>query len=76
MDTSHVGFRLNTPPSGFNPRRDLAPGLFEFLQPLHKHFTPGQQELVAKRQRRLRHRWLATSRAILLLPSRQRRSGA
>jgi len=54
MDTSHVGFRLNTPPSGFNPRRDLAPGLFEFLQPLHKRFTPGQHELVAKRQRALK----------------------
>jgi len=54
MDTSHVGFRLNTPPSGFNPRRDLAPGLFEFLQPLHKRFSPGQHELVAKRQRALK----------------------
>src|ERR1019366_9075984 len=50
---SHGGFRLNTPPAGFNPRKDLLPGLFEFLEPLHKRFTPRQQELVAKRERAL-----------------------
>ncbi len=46
-----VGFQLNTAPSGFDPKGDLAPGLFEFLQTLHHQFTPRQQELVAKRKR-------------------------
>ena len=44
-----VGFRLNTPPEGFNPGRALTPGLLEFLEPLHQHFTPRQQQLAAKR---------------------------
>jgi hypothetical protein len=38
-----VGFHLNTAPSGFDPKGDLAPGLFEFLQTLHRQFTPRQQ---------------------------------
>src|SRR3954470_16398125 len=46
-----VGFQLNTAPADFNPKRDLAPGLFEFLQTLHHEFTPRQQELAAKRKR-------------------------
>ena len=46
-----VGFQLNSAPSGFDPKRDLAPGLFEFLQVLHRQFTPRQQELAAKRKK-------------------------
>ncbi|ABF43707.1 Malate synthase [Candidatus Koribacter versatilis Ellin345] len=46
-----VGFQLNTAPAGFNPKRDLAPGLYEFLETLHHEFTPRQQKLVAKRKR-------------------------
>ena len=46
-----VGFQLNTAPANFDARRELAPGLFEFLQTLHRAFTPRQQELAARRQR-------------------------
>jgi malate synthase len=52
-NTSNVGFRVNTTPTGFNPRNDLAPGLFEFLEPLHQRFTPLQQQLIAKRKQTL-----------------------
>ena len=48
---SAVGFRLNSAPEDFDARRDLAPGLYEFLADLHPEFTPRQQELVAKRKR-------------------------
>jgi malate synthase len=53
QESSKGGFRLNTPPSGFDPRKDLVAGLLEFLEPLHKRFTPLQQELVAKRKQAL-----------------------
>src|SRR5512142_267483 len=45
-----VGFQLNSAPASFDARRDLAPGLYEFLEELHRKFTPWQQELVAKRK--------------------------
>ena len=48
--TGSAGFRLNTSPAGFDARKDLEPGLFEFLEPLHKQFTPRQQALVARRK--------------------------
>jgi malate synthase len=48
---SSIGFHLNTAPSGFE--RDLPDGFLEFLAPLHKRFTPRQQELIAKRKRQL-----------------------
>ena len=44
---SESGFRLNVPSAGFDHQRDLVPGLLEFLEPLHKRFTPRQQELRA-----------------------------
>ncbi len=46
-----VGFQLNSAPAGFDPKRDLAPGLYEFLQALHHEFTPRQQQLAEKRKR-------------------------
>jgi len=46
-----VGFHLNTAPPGFDAKRDLAPGLYEFLHTLHQQFTPRQQELAAKRKK-------------------------
>ena len=48
--SSAVGFQLNSAPANFDPKRDLAPGLFEFLQTLHAEFTPRQQDLAAKRK--------------------------
>jgi malate synthase len=48
-----VGFHLNQPPSGFSPRRDLPPGFLEFLTPLHRHFSPWQESLIAERRRTL-----------------------
>ena len=46
-----AGFHLNRPPVGFAPERDLPPGFLEFLAPLHRRFTPRQEELVAVRER-------------------------
>lgn len=45
-----VGFHLNTAPQGFDARRDLPKGFWEFLAPLHERFTPWQQQLIAKRR--------------------------
>ncbi|MGC1449863.1 MAG: hypothetical protein WA830_07495 [Candidatus Sulfotelmatobacter sp.] len=36
-------------PSGFDPAGDLPAGFMEFFLPLHRRFTPRQQELVLKR---------------------------
>ncbi len=43
-----VGFRVNTAPAGA-AERDLQAGFLEFLEPLHRRFTPGQQFLIEKR---------------------------
>src|SRR3954467_15389428 len=51
IPSSSVGFHLNTAPSGFE--RYLPDGFLEFLAPLHKRFTPRQQELIGKRKRQL-----------------------
>ncbi|MGH9914264.1 MAG: hypothetical protein ACRD63_03130, partial [Pyrinomonadaceae bacterium] len=45
--------RINSAPAGFNPEVDLPRGFFEFLLPLHKEFTPRQQELASKRAQAL-----------------------
>src|SRR5436305_5056785 len=47
------GFTLNTPPADFNPHDSLPLGFAEFLAPLHRHFTPRQQQLIAKRRQAL-----------------------
>jgi malate synthase len=41
--------RINSAPSGFDPRRQLPGGFFDFLLPLHREFTPRQQALIARR---------------------------
>ncbi|HWX56644.1 MAG TPA: hypothetical protein VN176_18830 [Verrucomicrobiae bacterium] len=45
------GFEINTPPAGFHPAENLPKGFLEFFLPLHRQFTPLQQELVSRRQR-------------------------
>jgi malate synthase len=40
---------MNVAPADLNPHKDLPSGFFDFLLPLHRHFTPWQQKLVAKR---------------------------
>lgn len=41
--------RINHAPIGFNPETDLPKGFYEFLLPLHREFTPRQQQLAQKR---------------------------
>jgi malate synthase len=43
------GFEINTPPAGLRPEQDLPAGFLEFFLPLHRQFTPLQQELVRRR---------------------------
>ena len=45
--------RINTTPPDFRGERDLPPGFLEFFTPLHKEFTPRQQDLAARRARAL-----------------------
>lgn len=45
-----AGFPLNSAPKDLDPRRGLPAGFFDFLQPLHRRFTPRQQELIAARR--------------------------
>jgi malate synthase len=40
---------VNSAPPDFDPARDFPAGFMEFLLPLHKMFTPRQQELVQRR---------------------------
>jgi len=40
---------INSTPSEFDPSRDLPAGFMDFLLPLHRRFTPRQQELALKR---------------------------
>lgn len=40
---------INSAPPDFDPTRDLPEGFLDFLLPLHRQFTPRQQELIAKR---------------------------
>src|SRR6266849_1105937 len=48
---SLIGFRINCPPAGFVPERDLPQGFLEFLTPLHERFAPWQQQLIEDRKR-------------------------
>jgi malate synthase len=45
--------RINCAPSDFAAGRDLPAGFLEFLLPLHREFTPRQQQLAAGRADRL-----------------------
>jgi malate synthase len=40
---------INATPAGFEPSRDLPQGFMEFFLPLHRAFTPRQQELAMHR---------------------------
>jgi len=40
---------INNTPEGFDPSRDLPQGFMDLFLPLHRPFTPRQQELAAKR---------------------------
>jgi len=44
---------ISSTPEGFDPYRDLPAGFMEFLLPLHRVFTPRQQELAFKRVEQL-----------------------
>jgi len=48
---SLIGFRINCPPAGFVPERDLPQGFLEFLKPLHERFAPWQKQLIEDRKR-------------------------
>ncbi len=39
---------VNAAPAGFDAGRDLPKGFVEFLLPLHREFTPRQQQLLEK----------------------------
>src|SRR5579862_4537654 len=40
---------ISTTPAGFDASRDLPAGFMDFFLPLHRRFTPRQQELARKR---------------------------
>src|SRR2546421_12348180 len=44
-----IDARINTTPPDFDPATDLPGGFMDFLLPLHREFTPRQQELAARR---------------------------
>jgi malate synthase len=44
------GFHLNQPPRDFDANSTFPKGFLQFLEPLHKRFSPWQQELVTKRK--------------------------
>src|SRR5436190_10197848 len=44
---------VNQAPPDLDPARDLPRGFYDFLTPLHRAFTPRQQELAASRRRAL-----------------------
>ena len=46
-----LGFSLNTAPADFDAQRDLPTGFLDFLEPLHRHFTPRQQQIIGSRKR-------------------------
>jgi malate synthase len=56
-------FVMNCPPSGADLAAELPQGFLEFLRPLHRRFSPWQQELLVKRRAALedaRHGHLPT----------------
>lgn len=53
LGTTRVS-EFNSAPAGFDPYRDLAPGFFDFLLPLHREFT-GRQQTFAARRRQVLH---------------------
>jgi malate synthase len=49
LETANPLNPMNTAPASFDPMRDLPAGFMDFLLPLHRVFTPRQQELVVRR---------------------------
>ena len=52
LSAAMTGTGINQPsstPEGFDPSRDLPAGFMDFLVPLHRIFTPRQQQLVHER---------------------------
>jgi malate synthase len=47
----YSGFPLNQPPRDFRAERDLPDGFLDFYLPLHRRFSPWQQELLEDRDR-------------------------
>jgi malate synthase len=50
---SRAGFRLNSPPPEVDLAAELPRGFREFYAPLHRRFTPWQQQLILKRRQAL-----------------------
>jgi len=48
-ETSRMLNPVSSTPANFNPERDLPAGFMDFFLPLHRAFTPRQQELALKR---------------------------
>jgi malate synthase len=48
-ETNELVNPVSSVPTNFDPSRDLPEGFMEFLLPLHRAFTPRQQELAHKR---------------------------
>ncbi len=48
-ETDKLLVPVNSAPPDFDPARDLPAGFMEFFLPLHRAFTPRQQELAVKR---------------------------
>ncbi|HUO16022.1 MAG TPA: hypothetical protein VMX38_13650 [Verrucomicrobiae bacterium] len=48
-ETSELINPVNSAPAAFDPSRDLPPGFMDFFLPLHRDFTPRQQQLAAQR---------------------------
>jgi malate synthase len=46
----NAGFKVNFPSQNVDVARELPKGFIEFLEPLHRRFTPWQRELIAKRK--------------------------
>ncbi|MBV8207304.1 MAG: hypothetical protein JO041_10965 [Acidobacteria bacterium] len=49
-----TGFQLNSPAAGTSAAHVLPRGFLEFLEPLHRRFTPLQQQLIRKRRQALK----------------------
>jgi malate synthase len=53
MRLHHRVVPINTPPTDFDPQRDLPRDFLAFLQPLHEALTYRQREFIARRDRAL-----------------------
>ena len=49
LETRNLINPVNSAPLDFDPARDLPSGFMDFLVPLHRRFTPWQQQLAVKR---------------------------